>query len=103
MAPVRPAGERLGTITAAVAEATGLDPVTPVFCGIHDSNASLVPHLTTRTAPFAVVSTGTWVISMAIGGTRTTLDPARDTLVNVSAFGNPCPPHVSWAGANGRR
>jgi sugar (pentulose or hexulose) kinase len=38
-----------------------------------------------------VVSTGTWVISMAIGGRSVTLDPARDTLVNVDAFGDPVP------------
>ncbi len=44
-----------------------------------------------RKPPFAVVSTGTWVISMAVGARPTTLDPARDTLVNVNAFGDPVP------------
>ena len=43
-------------------------PGTPVLTGIHDSNASLLPHLIDRKPPFAVVSTGTWVIAMAIGG-----------------------------------
>lgn len=91
MAPVRAAGSRLGPVTAAVAAATGLAPDTPVYCGIHDSNASLLPHLRRRTPPFAVVSTGTWVIAMAIGGRSVRLDPARDTLINVSAFGDPVP------------
>lgn len=91
MAPVRQATDLLGSISAATAEATGLPPDTPVYCGIHDSNASLYPHLISRQAPFAVVSTGTWVISMAIGGEAVRLDPARDTLINVNALGDPVP------------
>ena len=62
-----------------------------MHCGIHDSNASLLPHLVGRAKPFSVVSTGTWVIAMAIGGAAVELDPARDTLVNVNAFGDPVP------------
>lgn len=89
--PVRKAADRLGTVSAEVASKTGLDPSCPVYCGIHDSNASLLPHLLTRQPPFAVVSTGTWVISMAIGGRPVELDEARDTLVNVNAFGDPVP------------
>jgi sugar (pentulose or hexulose) kinase len=90
-APLRPARARLGTILPDIAERTGLDPATPVFCGIHDSNASLLPHLLTRQAPFAVVSTGTWVICMAVGGRKVDLDPARDTVINVNSFGDPVP------------
>lgn len=63
----------------------------PVLCGIHDSNASLLPHLIGRVPPFSVVSTGTWVISMAIGGAAVTLDPAQDVLINVNAMGAPVP------------
>jgi sugar (pentulose or hexulose) kinase len=92
MAPVCKATDLLGTISADTAEKTGLSVDTPVFCGIHDSNASLYPHLIAREAPFSVVSTGTWVISMAIGsGEEVQLDPARDTLINVNAFGDPVP------------
>ena len=91
MPAVRKASDCLGTLLPQVASETGLNPNTPVHCGIHDSNASLLPHLLGRKKPFAVVSTGTWVISMAIGGRRLTLDPARDTLVNVNAFGDPVP------------
>lgn len=90
-APVRLAGDRLGILRPELAAELGLSPQTPVFCGIHDSNASLLPHLLTRTPPFAVVSTGTWVISMAIGGSAPMLDPDRDTLINVNAFGQPVP------------
>lgn len=91
MAPVAKAADRLGPILPQIAEAASLDPQTPVYCGIHDSNASLYGHLVTREAPFAVVSTGTWVISMAIGGEVVELDPARDTLINVDARGKAVP------------
>ncbi|WP_217575351.1 FGGY-family carbohydrate kinase [Mesorhizobium sp. GbtcB19] len=91
MAPVRPARERLGPILPVFARRTGLDPQTPVFCGLHDSNASLLPHLLSDQPPFCVVSTGTWVVSMAVGGRKVELDPARDTLVNINALGDPVP------------
>ena len=91
MPPLRAASDTLGPLLPEVAAATGLDPETPVHCGIHDSNASLLAHLSARAAPFAVVSTGTWVVSMAIGAAPKPLDPARDTLVNVDAFGAPVP------------
>ncbi len=91
MAPVRPARDRLGPILPSHAERTGLDPQTPVFCGLHDSNASLLPHLLSDAPPFSVVSTGTWVVSMAVSGRPLPLDPARDTLVNVNALGDPVP------------
>ncbi|CDX36451.1 conserved hypothetical protein [Mesorhizobium plurifarium] len=91
MAPVRPAKDQLGPILPALAAQTGLDPQTPVFCGLHDSNASLLPHLLSDAPPFSVVSTGTWVVSMAVGGRKVELDAARDTLVNVNALGHPVP------------
>jgi sugar (pentulose or hexulose) kinase len=87
IAPARAPGDILGTVRPEVAARTGLHPQTPVTAGIHDSNASLVPHLIDRIAPFGVVSTGTWVVVMAVGGRAVRLDPARDTLVNVNARG----------------
>ncbi|MBL9074332.1 FGGY-family carbohydrate kinase [Tabrizicola sp.] len=87
--PVRKAAEVLGPILPEVAAATGLPVGTPVLCGIHDSNASLVPHL--AKAPCGVISTGTWMIVMALGGRVVELDPARDVLVNVNALGQPVP------------
>ncbi len=89
--PMRPTGERLGTVTPEVVARTGLAAGTPVHVGIHDSNASLVPHLLAREPPFAVVSTGTWVVCMAPGANAVELDPARDTLVNIDARGRPVP------------
>lgn len=87
--PVRKAAEVLGPLLPSVAEATGLAPGTPVLCGIHDSNASLVPHL--GKAPCGVLSTGTWMIVMALGGRAVELDASRDVLVNVNAQGEPVP------------
>ena len=85
------ARDLVGTILPVVAQATGLSPSTPVFGGIHDSIASLYPRLLERQAPFSVLSTGTWVITMSVGGKPVELDPARDTLMNVNAFGEPVP------------
>lgn len=91
MAPVRLPSEILGTVTPQIAAQTGLAAGTPVSVGIHDSNASLYPYVRSRSTPFAVVSTGTWVVAMAMDGDRIKLDPARDTLVNVNAQGAPVP------------
>ncbi|MES2539800.1 MAG: FGGY family carbohydrate kinase [Pseudomonadota bacterium] len=87
--PVRKAADVLGPVLPEVAEATGLAVGTPVLCGIHDSNASLVPHLTE--VPCGVLSTGTWMIVMALGGRAVELDASRDVLVNVNALGQPVP------------
>ena len=91
MAPACLATDKVGPVLPMLARATGLPEDTPVFCGIHDSNASLYPHLLALESPFTVLSTGTWVIAMAIGGQTPHLDPARDTLINVNALGNPVP------------
>jgi sugar (pentulose or hexulose) kinase len=89
MAPVRPAFDALGLVLPEIAAVIGTS--VPVHCGIHDSNASLLPHLVGRKAPFSVVSTGTWVINFAVGGDLAHLDPARDTLANVDAYGRAVP------------
>ncbi|MBB3569245.1 FGGY-family carbohydrate kinase [Rhizobium sp. BK491] len=91
MAPIRSAFDALGPILPALAADMGLTKPVPVYCGIHDSNASLLPHLVENEAPFAVVSTGTWVISFGVGGDLGHLDPVRDTLANVDALGRTVP------------
>jgi sugar (pentulose or hexulose) kinase len=90
-APVRKASDVLGGLLPAVAKQAGLPADLPVYCGIHDSNASLLPHVLSRPSPFAVVSTGTWVVIMAVGAQKVALDEARDTLINVNALGDPVP------------
>jgi sugar (pentulose or hexulose) kinase len=87
--PLRRAFDSLGPIKPEIAAATGLAPDTQVFCGVHDSNASLLPYLVARQAPFTVLSTGTWVILMCVGLSLDQLDPRDDTLANVDALGRP--------------
>ena len=99
MPPLRAAWEVLGPVAPQVAAATGLDPATPVHVGIHDSNASLLPYL--DEAPCGVLSTGTWVIAMALGGRDVSLDAARDTLLNVAADGR-CVPTARFMGGRER-
>ena len=91
IAPPRPSTEVLGTLTTAIANCTGLPADTPVYCGIHDSNASLYTHLNNMQPPFSVVSTGTWVVCMSPGSVNHPLDETRDTLLNVSVQGKPVP------------
>ncbi|NVO24356.1 FGGY-family carbohydrate kinase [Donghicola mangrovi] len=90
MAPAMRSDAVLGHVTSALAAEIGFTRPIPVTCGIHDSNASLYPYLG-QEAPFAVVSTGTWVVAMAIGTEPRDLDPARDVLVNTNALGQPVP------------
>jgi L-fuculokinase len=88
--PKRKAWDTLGTLKPEIAHATGLSADVRIICGAHDSNAALVPHLLSRREPFTVVSTGTWVIIMAVGGTAR-LDPEADMLANVDVRGAPVP------------
>ncbi|MFS8110319.1 FGGY-family carbohydrate kinase [Rhizobium jaguaris] len=91
MAPIRSAFDALGPLLPTIVTEIGLDAPVAVYCGIHDSNASLLPHLLENEAPFAVVSTGTWVINFAVGGDLDNLDPTRDALANVDAYGRTVP------------
>lgn len=91
MAPLRSAFDALGPIRPEVAHAIGLQIPVPVYCGLHDSNASLLPHLVGFGSPCTVVSTGTWVICFGVGAKPQRLDPSRDTLVNVDANGQAVP------------
>jgi sugar (pentulose or hexulose) kinase len=100
----------LGTITPEFAQKTGLSPETVVTMGIHDSNASLLPHFAKKgETGFALNSTGTWCVSMR---------PARDygfapeelgkaVFFNISAFKKPVKTAIflggqefeAWSGA----
>jgi sugar (pentulose or hexulose) kinase len=82
----------LGTIRPETADKTGLAPDTIVTLGIHDSNASLLPHFAKRgERGFVLNSTGTWCVMM---------NPVREygfapeelgkvVFFNSSAFGTP--------------
>ena len=89
--PMVKAWDTVGTLKPDIAARTGIARDCRVVAGIHDSNASLLPHLLSRPQPFAVLSTGTWLIEFAPGGPLDSLDPTRDCLANVDAFGRPVP------------
>jgi L-fuculokinase len=89
MAPMRKGFDRLGSVKPKIAALAGLRANVGVLCGVHDSNASLLPHLASRKAPFTIVSTGTWIILMAVGLGLEKLDPSDDTLANVDVEGRP--------------
>jgi sugar (pentulose or hexulose) kinase len=90
--------DTVGKLLPEVAERTGLAPGCRVVAGIHDSNAALLPHMLKRPLPFAVLSTGTWMIAFAAGGSLDALDASRDCLANVDAFGRPVPSARYMAG-----
>jgi L-fuculokinase len=63
--PLRDSWDVLGTLKPEIARRAGLDPSTVVTMGIHDSNASLLPHLAKRSGgDFILNSTGTWCVLM---------------------------------------
>ena len=98
-APLRGAGDVLGTVTKEWQERCGLPKDCAVLCGVHDSNAALLaarlyPEVADREC--TVLSTGTWFIAMRSVASDAKVDLAllpesRDCLVNVDAFGAPVP------------
>ena len=82
----------IGKITREVAETTGLSRDTIVTTGIHDSNASLLPHIIDSDgSDFILNSTGTWCVIMH---ERETIHFQPDELgkvvfYNLSAFNKP--------------
>lgn len=88
-APLRKADEVIGSPTPEFCSQTGVKPSCRVIAGIHDSNASLIPYLKNRSNPFTVMSTGTWVIILAVGAKLQSLDPARGCTANVNIFSEP--------------
>jgi len=90
--PLVPAWKPVAPLREAIARATALSGGCAVYAGVHDSNAGFARHLRAeRGRPFVLVSTGTWVVCMAAGGTVQRLDPARDMLANVDVRGEPVP------------
>jgi L-fuculokinase len=63
--PLKESWAVLGTLRPEIAARTGLSPDTAVTMGIHDSNASLLPHMAFRAgSDFILNSTGTWCVLM---------------------------------------
>ncbi|MFX4228378.1 MAG: FGGY-family carbohydrate kinase [Porticoccaceae bacterium] len=82
----------VGSVRQTLARELGLPESCAVYPGVHDSNASLARYLASdMEAPFTVISTGTWVIAMALGNPGDSLMEARDMLANVDVYGRPVP------------
>jgi sugar (pentulose or hexulose) kinase len=88
-APLRKAGDVLGSVLPEIRRQTGLPEDCRVRVGIHDSNASFLRHRVARPVPFAVASTGTWVVCMAAGVDPKGMPENRGCLANVDALGEP--------------
>ena len=99
LAPLRLAGDVLGTLRPAWVERAGLPADTKVYCGLHDSNAALLaargfPEIADHES--TVLSTGTWFVAMRSPARGSEVDigllaEARDCLVNVDAYATPIP------------
>lgn len=63
--PLRPAWERLGPLTPALAARTGLPGDTAVLTGVHDSSANLYRFQAAGLSNLTVVSTGTWIVALS--------------------------------------
>jgi len=90
-APMRAAGDVIGTIDAGIARRLGLPEGLPVHCGLHDSNAAAWRCIGPGDGNAAILSTGTWFVALRPGGPLDALDPACDMLANVAPDGTPVP------------
>ena len=81
----------LGMVSENIVRRTGLDPSTIVTVGIHDSNASLLPHLIKEKGPFILNSTGTVFVAMRPGKITGIGhdDLGKVIYYNMSALGKP--------------
>jgi sugar (pentulose or hexulose) kinase len=98
LAPLRPAGAVLGSLTPEWVKRTGLSNRVEIYCGLHDSNAALLAargHRELQGRDVTVLSTGTWFVAMRtpVNGTANIpdLSESRDCLVNVDVAGAPVP------------
>ena len=89
LAPIRPPWTKIGMLSDKAAKELGVSTNIEILCGIHDSNAALLPYLASRQAPFTVLSTGTWVVIMAVGHSLSSLRQGKDMYANIDAEGRP--------------
>ena len=103
LAPLCRAGDVVGTLLPEWSAATGLPAETQVHAGLHDSNAALLAarlHPEIRDRDAAIVSTGTWFVTMRSSGD---VQPAFETLgsggvVNVDVNSSPVPTLIFMGG-----
>ncbi len=100
--PMRAPWEAQGRVRPEIAAALGVPDTCVVTCGIHDSNASLLPYLLKEAGDdFILDSTGTWCVAMSPGG-RFPLakeELGKEVFFNLSAFGKPVKTTIFRGGA----
>jgi len=90
LAPLVESHLPVGRVRTDLASELGLPDSCTVYPGVHDSNGSLARYLVSGiAAPFTVISTGTWVVVMAVGNACDRLREAQDMLANVDVRGKP--------------
>ncbi len=77
------------TSTTTTTEVTLCNKKIRVGMGIHDSSASLIPYLRSQQKPFALISTGTWCI---------TLNPFNQHLLTLEELNNNCLCYMQYIG-----
>ncbi|HSA80073.1 MAG TPA: hypothetical protein VLE23_04575, partial [Geminicoccaceae bacterium] len=87
--PLRNAWDVLGPLQFEIARRTGLPLETPVLCGIHDSSAHFARYLAADLEDFALISTGTWLITFNPSLPLEHLDPLRDMVSSTDLLGRP--------------
>ncbi|WP_296721609.1 carbohydrate kinase [Erythrobacter sp.] len=94
-APLRRAGDVVGTLRPDLARRTGLPKEVKILAGLHDSNAALIAargFAEIEGKDATILSTGTWFIALRLAGTGcdlSALPEQRDCLVNVDPSGHP--------------
>ncbi len=101
--PIGKTWDKLGTVSADIASATGLRRDCVVTMGAHDSNAALVPYLAKGLENFVVQDSGTWVVTMAPlpGGEAEFTDEelGLEVLFNRDIYGDPVKTTIFRGGA----
>lgn len=88
MPPFARAADDLGSIRPDLAARHGLPPLR-VHAGAHDSSVSFFRYQAAGLKDFVLVSTGTWIVSMADRMDLSRLDEARGMTCNADMEGNP--------------
>lgn len=102
MAPVRSAFDALGPVLPALAADISLSSPVPVYCGIHDSNASLLPHLVENEAPLPSSRRGHGLSVLASAAISIISIPPAIPLPMSMPMAAPCRLPASWAAASSR-
>ena len=87
--PLRKAWDVLGPLQFEVADKTGLPLETPVLCGIHRAGAELARCLAAGLEDFALIASGSWLVTCNPNRSLDALDPLREMVASTDLLGRP--------------